>query len=183
MGTLFEPARKNWVFLEKARDLGSGDISDEEGAKLGYLHRVTAATGGLIEFKELDGTIACVIRKKNGPIEYIYEVKDAKEKFLGRIRETIRSSIKRSFRLEIEEKKKLLEAKGKAFDCIYVIIDGSGNEVARVTNFNMRKEIVKTGAITFKKKFSLRINDAYVGKVDARQLVGFVIAIEDISRD
>ncbi len=183
MGTLFESTRKYWIFIEKVQDIGSGEVLDEQGARLGQLHRVTVDTGGKIELKDNDGTKVCEIRKKIGPIENIYELNDGAGKNLVRIKKAITSNIKRTLRLETGDNKRLFVAIGKTLGCNYVIFDGSGNEVAGVNKLGMREEVLDKGAFVIKKKFSLHINDAYVGKVDARQLVGFVIAIEDISRD
>ncbi len=75
----------------------------------------------------------------------------------------------------------MYEVKGKSLGYNYIIMDALGNEVANVDMLYKGKTLIEKGLS--KEKYGLRINDVYVGKVDARQLVGFVITIEDNLRD
>ncbi len=183
MGTLFEPTRKIWVLLDRGRDLGSGEFLDEKGQKIGSLHRVLASIGGKIELKDLDGTKVCEIHQKIETIQHIYDVKDGSGNSLGRIKKTMTGIIKNKLRFQIGENQNLFAVKGKPLQRNFGILDVSGKEVAIVSKIDKWKDDLVKGMFNFKEKYCLRIKDEFVGKVDARQLVGFVIAIEDNLRD
>ncbi len=183
MSTLFDPNRKIWVLIEKGWGFGSGDILDEKGQKIGSMHRVIVSLGGKIELKELDESIACEVHKKIVAIRQTYDVKDPSGAMLGRIKKAMMAVIKPKLWLETEDDQKLYEARGKPMRWDFVILDASGKEIAKVNKLDKWKDVFIKGLFNFKDKYALRINDDAVGKVDARQLLGFVIAIDNIFHD
>ncbi len=183
MGTLFDPNRTVWVLVEKLWGFGSGDILDEKGQKIGQMHRVVVNFGGKIELKELNGSIACEIHKKTVAIRQIYDVKDPAGMILGRIKKAMMVGVKPKLWYETEDNHKIFEAKGKAMYWDFVILDASGKEVAKVNKVDKWKDIFMNSAFNFRDKYALRINDEKVGKVDARSLLGLVIAIDNIFHD
>ncbi len=183
METLFDPTRKTWLFLDKERTCASSDIIDEKGQKIGITHRVSIGLGEKIELKETNETTVCEVHQKIVAMRQFYDIKDDTGKIIGRIKKHTNLTTKSKFILESDDHKELFEAKGSLFLRDFRIMDVSGKEVAQVLRVDKWKDqfVKKTDFIGH--KYSLHINDAFVGKVDARQLVGLVVAIEDISRE
>ncbi len=184
MRTLFDPTREIWVLVIKGWGFGSGDILDEKGDKIGSMHRVIVSLGGKIELKELDGTTVCEVHEKIVAIRHTYDVKDSAGNKIGRIKKGITAVIRPKLWLQTEHGQKLFVAKGKIMRWDFVILDASGTEVAKVNKLDKWGDVFFTrGILNFKDRYALRINENAVGKVDARQLVGFVIAIDKIFND
>ena len=179
-GSLFDPSRNYYILKEKYWDWGSGPILDEQGAEIGRMHRKLLSLRQKIEFHELDGTISAEIHKKIIAIKPTYDLKDDQDNLIARLSKTIFSVFRPKFYLEDANKTRIMVAQGKFMGFNFQVTDMSGKLLGTINKADKWRDIFLGGMFDFKDTYALKIEDP---NVDRRQLLGFVIAIDNTLHD
>ena len=156
---------------------------DEKGEKIGILHRVIVSLTHKIEIKDLDENTICEIHKKIVSVRKTYDIKDPEGNTLGRFKKAITAIIHPKLTLEGPDGKPILDCKGKPMRWDFTIVDPKGKIVATVGNLNKWKNVFVKGLFNFTQKYAMCISDEFMGKVDPRLLLGYVITIDNIFHD
>lgn len=179
-GGLFDPSRSAYVLKEKYWDWGSGPILDEQGNEIGKMQRKIFSIRQKIEFVELDGSISASIHKKIISIKPTYDLKDAEENQLARLKKTFWSFIRPKFYLENPQGEKIMIAQGKFMGFNFTVTDPEGNLIGTIKKADRWKDVFLGGIFDMKDTYALKIEDP---NVDRRLLLGFVIAIDNTLHD
>ena len=180
-GGLLDPSRKYYFIREKYWDLGYGDIYDEHGNIVGRMHRRLISLRALIELREADNqTMVGAVHRKIVALRPTYDIKDANDRLVGRVAKKLLSFFRPSLWLEDEKGKKVLIAKGNLFGWKFKILDAKNNLVARVDKADAFRDLVIGGVFDFSDKYAVHV---VRDDVDRLQLLGFVIAIDNIVHD
>jgi uncharacterized protein YxjI len=179
-GGLFDQSRNFYILKEKYWDWGSGPILDETNKEIGKMHRKLLSLRAKIEFQEMDGTISASIKKKLVSVKPTHSLVDADDKMLGRLKKTFWSFIRPKFYFEDAKGNKMFEAQGKFMGFNFTVTDMSGKLLATINKADKWRDIFLKGLFDFKDTYALKIEDP---DVDRRNLLGFVIAIDNTLHD
>ena len=83
MSILLNPANNYYLINEKVWKLGGGDIYNDQGEKIGKMHRVIVSLRADIELQEPDGRNISKVRRKIISIRPRYDVLDMNDNLLG----------------------------------------------------------------------------------------------------
>ncbi len=153
---------------------------DEQGAEIGRMHRKLFSLRAKIEFNELDGTISAEIHRKLIAIKPTYDLKDGEENLIARLSKTIFSVFRPKFYLEDANKTRIMVAQGKFMGFNFQVTDMNGKLLGTINKADKWRDIFLGGMFDFKDTYALKIEDP---DVDRRQLLGFVIAIDNTLHD
>ncbi|MHA1833425.1 MAG: LURP-one-related family protein [Candidatus Baldrarchaeia archaeon] len=180
-GGLLDPSRKYYFVKEKYWDLGYGDVYDEHGNIIGRMHRRLLSLRALIELREADNqTMVGAVHRKIVALRPTYDIKDANDRLVGRVAKKLLSFFRPSLWLEDENGRKLLTAKGNLFGWDFKIFDDKNNLVATISKADRLRDIFLGDVFDFSDKYAVHV---VKDDVDRLQLLGFVIAIDNIVHD
>jgi len=178
---LLDPSRKYYFVKEKYWDLGYGDIYDEHGNVIGRMHRRLLSLRALIELREADNQMMVgAVHRKIVALRPTYDIKDANEKLVARVAKKLLSFFRPSLWLENEKGNKILTAKGNLFGWDFKIFDNKNDLVAVVSKADTLRDLFLGGVFDFSDKYAVHV---VKDNVDRLQLLGFVIAIDNIVHD
>ena len=179
---LLDPSRKYYFVKEKYWDLGYGDLYDEHGNIIGRMHRRLISLRALIELREADNqTMVGAVHRKIVALRPTYDIKDANDRLVGRVAKKLLSFFRPSLWLEDEKGRKVLIAKGNLFGWDFKIFDTKNNLVAQVGKADAFRDLFLGGGLfDFSDKYAVRVVKDDVNRL---QLLGFVIAIDNIVHD
>jgi uncharacterized protein YxjI len=131
----------------------------------------------MIEFRESnDVAIAATINRKIAALRDTFEIKDAHEQLLGRVKQKILAVIHPVVWVEDPGGRKILEAQGNFLGFSFTVSDMQGTTVAQIDKTDMWKDIFAGGSmLDFKQNYAIVINT----DIDRRIVVGLTIAIDE----
>ncbi len=184
-GSLFDPLLEYYVLKEKYWDWGSGPIYDWHGNTLGRMNRRFLSLRRLIEFIELDGSMSAVINAKLVSFRPTYELKaitpEGAEIPLGRIQKTLLSFFRPHLWMEDEFGQRIFDAQGNFMGFRFDIIDSAtGHLAAHVDKLDKWRDVFLGGLFDFSDTYAVQI---FNPKYDRRQILGLVLAIDNIVHD
>jgi uncharacterized protein YxjI len=178
---LFDINRDFYVLKEKYWDWGGGDIYDKKGNPIGRMDRKFFDLHRTIKIKEIDGTIAAIIKEKIISIRGENRLLDAQGNLLAVLKKKITSFIHPKFWLEDPNGNRWYEAKGEFMGWSFGIKEiSSGKTVAEIEKADRWRDVFFGGMFDFQDTYALRILD---NETDRRILVGFVLSIDNVLHD
>ncbi len=182
--SLFDPRNMSYVVKEKFWDWGSGPIYDAKGRQIGKMKRQVFSIRKKIEFREMNDRIVGAIHQKILAFKPTYTLVDEHDNQIARLEKKILTFLHPKFYLKDVSGRILMTAIGTFMGFDFKIYHGSvenqNNLVAEIHKADRWHDFFLGGAWDFKDTYGVRIINP---NVDRRNVLGFVIAIDNVLHD
>ena len=177
--SLLDQSITDYVMNQGMWGLGSGDILDQTGAKVGSTRRKMLPMLTEIELMDVNDGIACIMRRKTVGTHRIYSVEDTTGKVLGLTKKGL-TTTRHALRMYDPNQKELFKASRTATKWDFSISSPRrrGRTCAFVRKASNWERVLLPGS-GFKERYVVHIQDP---EVDRLLLIAYAIIIDDTHR-
>ena len=168
-----------YLIQEKVWKFGGGDIFNEQGQKIGALHRVLLSLRADIELEEPNGVKIAKVRRKIVAIRPTYDILDMNDNLLGQTKQKLLAVFRPKIWMENPQGQVIYVAQGNFMRWDFDITYG-GYKVAEIRKADRWRDVFLPGIFNLKDTYAIHILDP---NVDRLALLGFTIAIDNTFHD
>ena len=179
MSILLNPANNYYLINEKVWKLGGGDIYNDQGEKIGKMHRVIVSLRADIELQEPDGRNISKVRKKIISIRPRYDILDMNDNLLGYTEQKLLAIFRPKLLMKSPDGRVLYTAQGNFMRWDFDI-KHEKRKVAEIRKADRWRDVFFRGIFNLKDTYAVHIIDP---SVDRLALLSFVIAIDNSFHD
>jgi len=179
MSTLLNPNNMYYLINEKVWKFGGGDIYNDQGQKLGRMHRVLLSLRADIELEDPDGSKIAKVRRKIVALRPQFDILDMKDNILGCTKQKLTALIHPEIWMEDNQGQRVYTAKGNFMRWDFDIY-ANDQKVAEIKKADKWRDVFLKGVFNLKDTYAIHITHP---GVDRLGLLSFAIAIDNTFHD